>query len=118
MSQHAAPVPTPSEHEITSLSALFGRLMWTLLGPMLLLASIYAIIFVGKGWFTPWDGFFAALVALMIAGRWLEHRSGSATTITGEPATTGHYHRYLKVLPAVALILWLAANVVNNHILG
>lgn len=118
MSQHTAPTPVTPDQEITSLSVLLGRLMWALLGPMLLLLSTYAIIFVGKGWFTRWDAIFGGLVVLMLAGRWLEHRSGSATTITGEPATAEQYHRYLILLPAVAVILWLVANVVNNLILA
>lgn len=92
--------------------------MWMLLGPVLLLGSTYAIIFVSKGWFTLWDAFFVGLVVLMLAGRWLEYRSGAATTMTGEPATLEQYRRYLKVLPPATLILWLAANAVNNLLLG
>ena len=72
--------------EVTSAVVLVSRMMWMMLGPMLLLVTTYAIVTSGS-WFTAWDAAFCGVVALMIAGRWVEQQSGSAVTATGEPAT-------------------------------
>ena len=96
---------------------LLGRLMWFLLGPMLSLYILYAIV-TGEGWFTTWDAAFGVVVALMVGGRWVEQRSGSATTVTGEPATVEHFKRYVRVLLPLAAGAWVAANVLGIRTVG
>jgi|GEM_PF-7108197 len=54
----------------------------------------------------------------MILGRWVEFRSGTATTATGEPATVEHARRYTRVVVPTAACVWIAANVLGNHVLG
>lgn len=103
--------------EITSVLVLFGRLMWMMLGPILLVVTTYAIVKSGS-WFTLWDAAFCGVVALMIAGRWVEQRSGAARTATGEPATVRHFRRYVRVLLPLTVGVWVAANVVGNYILA
>ena len=91
---------------------LLGRLMWFLLGPLLLLFILYAIVTV-EGWFTTWDAAFGVVVALMVGGRWVEQRSGSATT-----ATVEHFKRYVRVLLPLAAGAWVAANVLGIRTVG
>lgn len=87
--------------EVTSAVVLLSRMMWMMLGPMLLFLTTYAIVTSGS-WFTAWDAAFCGVVALMIAGRWVEQQSGSAMTATGEPATVRHFRRYVRVLLPLA----------------
>lgn len=102
--------------EVSSVVVLFGRLMWVILGPVLLLLITYAIV-APAGWFTRMDATFGLVVALMVGGRWVEQRSGAAMTSTGQPATVEHFRRYVRVLLPLAAGVWVAANVLGNHIL-
>ncbi len=77
--------PSPEPPPIRSVWILGARITWILVGPLLTAAVVYAIIVNGRGWLTGWDALFARLVALMVAGRWAEFRSGAATTATGDP---------------------------------
>jgi hypothetical protein len=93
------------------------RLTWMMIGPIVLLFTIYAIVTNGGGWFTIGDAAYGAVVALMVGGRWMEQRSGAATTVTGDPATIEHSKRYVRILLPVAAGAWVAANVLGNHLL-
>ena len=103
--------------EVTSVFVLSSRLMWMMLGPMLLFVTTYAIV-TSDSWFTPWDAAFCGVLALMIGGRWVEQQSGSPMTATGEPATVGHFRRYVRVLLPLAMGIWVAANLLGNYILA
>ncbi len=110
----SSPEPPP----IRSVWILGARITWILVGPLLTAAVTYAIVVSGRGWLTGWDALYAGLVALMILGRWVEFRSGTATTATGEPATVEHARRYTRVVVPTAACVWIAANVLGNHVLG
>jgi hypothetical protein len=102
------PQPTPGY-------ALFGRLVWMLLGPMALLLMTIAVLSVGSGWLTAADfGYFAALAAMCL-GRCLEFRGGDPQTSTGQPATRQHLWRYLAGAGAFGLAVWVVANLVANR---
>ena len=103
--------------EISSATVLLGRMMWVLIGPVALLFIIYTIIANGGGWFRFADAAYGAVLALMIGGRWIEQRSGAATTVTGEPATVRHFRRYVRILLPGAVGVWAAANVLGNQLL-
>jgi len=100
----------PAPPEISSIGVLAARVVWMLLGPLALLVLAYGIVRAGPGWRTAWDAVFLLVVALMIAARWFEQRSGTATTVTGEPASPAHFRRYVRVLVPVAAVVWVAAN--------
>lgn len=108
----------PERDEIRSMWVLGARVTWVLFGPMVLMLICLGIISRGNGWLTVLDAAFAVVAALMILGRWVEYRSGTATTVTGQPATAAQYHRYMAGLPVAAVILWVAANVLGNHVLA
>ncbi len=103
--------------EISSGTVLLGRVMWMMIGPAALLGIIYAITANGSGWFRTADAAYGAVVALMIWGRWIEQRSGAATTASGEAATAQHFRRYVRTLLPLAVGVWVAANVVGKHFL-
>jgi hypothetical protein len=102
---------------ISSLTVLGARLTRFPLGPLALLGITWGIVWQGTGWVTGLDAAFAVVVGLMVLGRWVEQRSGSATTLTGEPATLAQCRRYMTLLPPLAAGVWIVANVVGNHVL-
>jgi hypothetical protein len=102
---------------VTSLFVLGARLTWVPLGPLALLGIIGGIVSQGTGWFTGLDAAFGVVLGLMLLGRWVEYRSGSATTVTGEPATPEQFRRYMTFLPPLAVAVWIVANAVGNHVL-
>ena len=96
---------------------ILSRIMWMIFGPILSIGIIYAIVTNANGWFTIWDAAFAVVIGLMLGSRSIEQQSGTAMTATGEPATTEHFERYVKTLLPVAAVVWVATNVLGNHIL-
>jgi hypothetical protein len=113
------PASTPAKPgEITSFSVLVARLLWVLAGPLALLGITYSIMSGGTGWLTGRDAAFGIVVGLMLLGRWYEHRSGEATTLTGEVATPEDFRRYMRLVPALAVVIWVVANALGNHIIN
>jgi len=102
---------------ITSASVLLARVMWMALGPMLLMVTAVGIVLRG-GWLAPWDAAFGIVLFLTIGGRWLEHRSGSAKTMDGEPATDANLHQYIRVMLPLAVGIWVTANVLGNYVIA
>jgi hypothetical protein len=103
---------------IRNFNVLAARLMWFLLGPAGLLFIVLGIVLNGKGWFFGLDLLLVAVVGFMILGRWVELRSGVATTVEGEPATIQHFKSYVPKLLLVVLGAWLCAKLVANYVLA
>ena len=108
---------TPKPGEIRSFAVFGARVTWVLAGPLALVLITYGIVSNGTGWRTGLDAVFGIVVGLMLLGRWVEHRTGAATALTGEPATPEQFKRYMTLLPPLAVAVWLIANVVGNHVL-
>lgn len=108
----------PQGPAITTFSVLFARITWFFAGPVVLFLILMKIIGSGSGWLTVLDGVFWGLVGLMVWCRWIEQRSGAATTSLGQPATWKDFRRYALALPLVAMAAWIAANALGNHLLG
>jgi divalent metal cation (Fe/Co/Zn/Cd) transporter len=88
-----------------------------MLGPVVLLCTTWGILSQHTGWFTRLDAVFAVAVGLMVLGRWVEQRSGTATTLTGKPATLEQCKRYTAILLSSAAVVWVVANLIGNHLL-
>jgi hypothetical protein len=104
-------------NEISSFWVLVARLTWIFVGPLALLGITYGIVSGGAGWLTGFDAAFGIVAGLMLLGRWAEQRSGTAMTLTGEPATPEQLKRYVTILVPVTAGVWVIANVVGNHVL-
>jgi divalent metal cation (Fe/Co/Zn/Cd) transporter len=102
---------------ISSFAVLGARLTWTAIGPLALVATLWGVASTHKGWLTPLDAVFALVVGLMILARWVEQRSGTATTMTGEPATAAQCKRYTVLLVVIAGVAWIAAKTVGGYLL-
>jgi hypothetical protein len=101
-----------------SAGILLCRLIWMLLGPLFLGLIAYRTVRQADGWFTGTDIAYAGILVAMIVGRWLEMRSGTAMTATGEPATMAQFKRYVVILLIVAALAWIIVKAVGNHVLG
>lgn len=88
---------------ISGLTVLGARRTWIILGPMALVGITWGIVSQGTGWFTGLDAAFGIVVVLMLLGRWVEHRSGTGTTLTGERAKPEQFKRYVTLLPPLAV---------------
>jgi hypothetical protein len=98
-----------------ALSAIFGRLIWMLVGPMALVLMTFAIVSEGGGWLTGFDISFFLILGAMFLGRWLEFRGGRPQKATGEPATQRDFRRYVLTAAIAAPVVWVLANLVGNH---
>ncbi len=112
------PSSAEGDRTITTVWVLAARVLWFAIGPIALFLITVRILGSDSGWFTVLDASFWALVVLMVWCRWCDQRSGMATTSFGEPATWADYHRYALLLPLVALVAWIAANALGNHVFG
>ena len=113
------PSKSPShETAVSSTSVMAARLVWMMLGPLVLALIFMGIVKAGSGWATLLDLLWFAVVGLMIFCRWWEQRSGQATLATGEPATWEDFRHYVRFLAPIALGAWLAANLIGNHFLS
>jgi len=109
--------PSGLPGQIGSFWVLGARLTWVAVGPLALLGIVYGIVSAGTGWWTGLDAAFAVFAVLILLGRWVEYRSGTATSLHGEPTTPAQFRRYLLVVPALGLGAWLVANLLGNHVL-
>jgi hypothetical protein len=106
-----------NDENITSLAALFTRVFWMMIGPLSLVLLAFTIVRIGSGWFTWADGGYLAVLAGMLYARWWEFRTGRAKTTEGQPATEQDLRSYAQQASGLALAMWVAANVVGNHVL-
>lgn len=110
--------PSSKSGEINSFWVLGARLTWALVGPLVLLLITVGIVSSGSGWLTGLDAGFAVVAGLMLLGRWVEQRSGAATTFAGQPAGTSAFARYAMTVIATTALIWVIANAVGNHVLA
>jgi hypothetical protein len=100
---------------VTSFVVLGAHLTWMLYGPFILFLILVKIVSVGTGWLTTLDATYFIVVAAMIAGRWIDQRSGQAAKSTGERSTWEDFRRYALLLPPLAIGAWILANLLGNH---
>jgi hypothetical protein len=95
-----------------SVSA-FLRILWMMVGPVILGLLALTIIEQHGGWLTlPSLAYFPILGATML-GRWLEFQGGQPKTSTGDPATAADLRRYLLMTSTLGLVVWIVANVLG-----
>ena len=102
---------------VSKMTPLAARMLWFFFGPMVLMITLWGILYQGSGWITVLDGVYVVAMLLMIGARWVEQRSGQATTAMGERATWADFRRYATLLVPLAAAAWITANAVGNHVL-
>ena len=112
--QEPDPRSASDPNPIALRTAVIGGLLWMVAGPMILFMSAGALILKADGLWTSSDGFYAAGLAAMFVGRWLEFRSGAAETADGKPVSTRDVHRYYLLLGSSGLAIWLIATAIRT----
>ncbi len=102
----------------TKSSVTGSHFFWMVAGSFTAGLLLCNIVLSGSGWLTGLDLGLLIVVVLMAYARWIEQRSGQATDTYGKPSTYADLRRYVTVLPIVAGVAWIAANVVGNHFLS
>jgi hypothetical protein len=113
---HVATKESQDRRVITTFGGLFLRAMWFFAGPAALLLTLYGIAHAGSGWATVLDAVFFVVVGLMVWCRWIEQQSGRGTTVYGGASTWADFRRYVKTFLPLAVLAWLAANLLGNHL--
>lgn len=90
----------------TPVSMLIGHLAWLAVGPISLVGAAIAVLSRKGEWFTPFDLAFPLVIILMVGGRYLEQKTGHATTSTGEPSTWENFERYTKKAIPIVIVVW------------
>lgn len=92
----------------SSLVALFLRILWLVLGPVVLFA-LAGLIAQRRG-YSVIDIWFAAGVAIVLFARFLDIARFGGTTPEGAPATMSHFRGYSLKLVMAAAAGWLLAH--------
>ncbi len=98
--------PVPAHR--SSLVALVLRILWSILGPVLLFAL--AGLIAQRGGYSIIDILFGAGVAVVVFARLLDISKFEGTTLEGEPATMSHFWGYSLKLLMAATGAWLIAH--------
>ena len=92
--------------EVTSGSALVGRLIWAILGPTLML-GLLAPISKEPRWMGWWEVTYLINLLLMIWGRYLEQKSGTGSTLSGGASTWSDFRKYAAKVLIVGLVAFV-----------
>ncbi len=104
--------PVEAQEQVGGTGCLV-RLLWLLIGNVLLVAAGLAISD-NQEFPSLADAVFWLVVAGMIAIRYIDVVRLHGETVTGQPATLAHWRRYSVMLAAVALAGWLIAHLVSR----
>lgn len=103
----------PSDAAAQSGFGILLRLTWLMFGNVLLMALAVAIAERrSAGFLTIVDAAFWILVAGLALARYVDITRMKGQTASGEPATVGHWRRYLLTLLPLSIVVWIAAHAV------
>jgi len=111
-----APLPSSTMDEqkatagrtvVTSFVAVGAHLFWIFADPMVLGLLLISIALRRTADFSMADAAYFLVAAAVLACRWIDQRTGQATTGTGELATWAHFRQYAIRFPPLALGIWI-----------
>jgi hypothetical protein len=101
-----------------SVLIFVGRIFWMMAGPFcLLFCAVLILNRPGSGWLTGVDLVYWLAVVGMILGRYSEYWGGAPRNAMGEPGTAAELRRYTAMVAIAGPAIWVAANMVSNHLL-
>lgn len=109
------PPATPEPAVSQSGGSCFLRLIWMIVGNIVLVLTARAIWVNRDSAFSWLDPFFWALVAALAAIRYWDMKKFGGQTATGKPVSPDLYRKYLYILIGVAAVLWVAAHLLRNR---
>ena len=98
------------------MTVLLCRILWSLLGPMLLMFAAATIVQSGSGWFTADDLLFAVILLGTILCRWADFRYGERTDSYGQPVTVSDLRRYTRIWAMAGVAIWAGANLIGRYL--
>jgi hypothetical protein len=110
MAQPPRNFQSPQTPDQTTGSGCLIRLAWMVVGNGLLLVCAILIAGHKESLLSVTDAVFWAAVPVLAWLRRIDIVRLNGRTIDGRPATLADWRRYVKLLPAIALALWLAAH--------
>jgi hypothetical protein len=91
------------------------RLIWFMVGPMVLLVLTLLITEKRGGWTGPASLAFLVVLAVTILAWWLDLRGGDARTAEGKPATAAHILRFTIAASLIGIVVWCLANLIGSR---
>jgi hypothetical protein len=116
MSVHANSPTSKSGKSETSLLVLGSHITWIFLGPLAMILVLLGLGQNNRGWLTLLDGFYFFLMAWIVFARWVDQKSGQSHTAEGKPSTWADFRRYVYIFVPLAIVLWIGANILANHL--
>lgn len=120
-----APSPSPPTGEqlaapgrpvMTSFVAAGTHLFWIFFGPVVMALLLVSITMRWTFDLSTTDFAYFLVATAVFACRWIDQRSGQATTGTGELATWADFRRYAIRLPPVAVGMWVGAKLLAGFL--
>jgi hypothetical protein len=99
---------------VTSFVAVGAHVFWIFAGPVVLVLLLINIVLRRSGSLSTSDAVYFLVAAAVFACRWIDQRTGQATTSTGELATWTDFRRYATRLPPVAIGTWIVVKLVSG----
>jgi hypothetical protein len=90
----------------SSILSVFARIFWMALGPLILVLLGLSMLLAANSRVGARDFVFLAVLAAMIAARWLEFRLGNPQTAMGTPATGKDLRRYAIFVAVAGMAAW------------
>lgn len=91
---------------MTSFAALGAHLAWIFIGPAVMALLLISIALRRTVDISAVDIAYALVASAVFACRWIDQRTGQATTGTGERSTWADFRRYAIRLPPTAIGIW------------
>lgn len=109
------PISDEGPPEYKNSSALLGKLMWILVGPLALTIAGLQVVRSRGEWFVVFDAALGAIAGLIILRHWLEQRSIEAVVVEEAPATLEcHRAAYVRKLLLTAVAAWASLKRLNR----
>jgi hypothetical protein len=117
MTAKPSPAIQNQEEGSSNLTIGLARLYWAIFGPGFLIGSLALSVAGPKGWLTGRDLVPFLVLGAMILCRWMEQRTGKATTAYGDPSTPRDFHLWAVIVSVIAVVGWIIANIISNHVM-
>jgi len=98
------------DHKYDPPAGCFLRVFWMIIGNAILLACVYGILQHRSSLFSIADALYWAVVASLLAARYVDIRYLYGLTSEGDPASMDDWRRYAMVPGVVSTGLWLGAH--------
>jgi len=101
---------------INTMSGCLVRLCWMAFGNCVLVYSALFILQNSRSFLSAADAVFWAVLAAVIAVRYVDIKRFHGQTVTCEPATMAHWRRYVMFMLGISFVIWSLAHVMARWV--